>query len=193
VAGCLSRLPGIGRRTAERMAVRLLSEPRGLLAELVATLQEAGRQVTACRRCGNLTSVEENPCELCTSPRREGSVVCVVEEPGDVLLIERSGAFHGRYHVLGGKVSPMRGRGPADLRIRALVARVAEEGIREVILALSTDVEGDATASLIGEALASSGVKVSRPASGLPAGSGVRYSDPVTLARAMQARRGLEA
>ena len=131
----------------------------------------------------------QDPCKLCTAADRDDSMLCVVEEPGDVALLEKSGAYRGRYHALMGKISPMKGEGLNDLRIRALVERVAGKDVREVILALSTDVEGDATASFISEVLRREGVKVSRLAFGLPAGSGVRYSDPITLERAVKGRQ----
>lgn len=189
VTACLSRLPGVGRKTAERMAVHLVRDPEGLLADLAVALDDARRTICCCSMCGNVTSVNEDPCRLCTSPRRDPEMLCVVHEPGDILLIEQSGSFNGRYHALMGKLSPMKGQGPRDLRIDALIRRIRKESIREVVLALSTDVEGDATASYLVEVLKDVPVKVTRLAFGLPAGSGVMYSDPVTLSRAFTGRR----
>jgi recombination protein RecR len=184
----LGRLPGVGRRSAERMAMRLAVGRRDLLDELIGALEFVRRSVTGCSKCGTPTHVDENPCRLCTSPGRDDTVLCIVEEPGDIVTIERSGGFKGRYHALMGTLSPPKGKGPADLRVGALVDRVRAEGIREVILALNTDVEGDATAAFLEEALRSENVTVSRLAYGLPAGSGIRYSDPVTLERAFKGR-----
>lgn len=186
--GCLARLPGVGRRTAERIATRLVMDRDGLLRELVAALQEAAASVMACGVCGGLTTAGRDPCELCTSPRRDGEILCVVEEPTDIALIERAGAYRGRYHALMGKVSPMHGEGPADLRVKALLDRVAAGTFHEVILALSTDVEGESTAAYLTELLRPLGLRITRPAMGLPARSGIGYSDPVTLERAFKAR-----
>jgi recombination protein RecR len=188
---CLARLPGIGRRSAERMAMKLVRDRDGLLRDLVAALQQADRDVRCCSRCGALTAVDADPCGTCTSALRDAAVLCVVEDANDVVSLERSGGFNGRYHVLGGKLSPMKGDGPADLRIQSLVGRVREESFREVVLALSTDVEGDSTAHYLSELLEPEGVQVTRLAFGLPAGSGITYSDPVTLAKAMAGRREL--
>ena len=132
--------------------------------------------------------VNEEPCRLCAGANRDGTVLCVVEDPGDIAIIERSGGFHGRYHALMGKISPGRGSGPEDLRIDSLLDRLSREKFKEIILALSTDVEGDSTASYIIELLKDKNVRLSRLASGLPAGSGIGYSDPVTLARAIKGR-----
>ncbi|MBL7076456.1 MAG: recombination protein RecR [Kiritimatiellae bacterium] len=184
----LGKLPGVGRRSAERMAMRLAVGRRDLIDELLASLAFVQKSVTGCAKCGSPTLVDENPCRLCTSPGREDGLLCVVEEPADIATIERSGGFRGRYHALMGTLSPPKGQGPADLRVQSLVARVREEGISEVVLALNTDVEGDATAAFLEEALRGEPVKVSRLAFGLPAGSGIRYSDPVTLERAFKGR-----
>lgn len=186
---CLGRLPGIGRRSAERMALKLVRDPDGQLKDLMASLEAVRRCVRCCSRCGCITVDGEEPCRLCTSPARDGDVLCVVEDPSDILAIERSGSFQGRYHALMGKISPMRGEGPGDLRIEALIRRVREDGIKEVILALSTDMEGEATAGYLAERLRATAARVSHLAFGIPAGSGVAYSDPVTLARAMKGRQ----
>lgn len=191
IVTCLSKLPGIGRRTAERMAMRLVREPDRLIVPLIDALKRARENIRSCTQCGNITGVSSNPCRLCVDSGRDGSVLCVVEEPSDIVSLENSGGFHGRYHALMGKLSPMKGSGPAELRVKSLVARIDKEGIKEVILALSTDVEGDSTASYIEELLRDKSVKVSRLAFGLPAGSGITYSDPVTLARAIKGRQSL--
>jgi len=188
---CLGRLPGVGRRSAERMALKLARDSNGLVAELVAALKEMRDGICCCSRCGSVTAVDENPCRLCTDPARDGRILCVVEDPSDIMAIDKSGGFHGRYHALMGKLSPARGEGPRDLRIEALVGRITSEKIEEIILALSTDVEGDATASYIADLLKGLSVKVTRLASGLPAGSGVMYSDAVTLAKAIRGRQKL--
>lgn len=185
----LTRLPGIGRRSAERIAFALLRDPDGMGAALLRALDHAVQTLTPCRLCGNITARDQDPCAICSDPRRENSVLCVVEEPGDILLMERARAFKGRYHALMGRLSPMRGESPKSLRIEALLDRVRREGIREVILALNSDVEGDATASYLTETLRSMGVAVTRPARGIPAGSGLAYMDAVTLARALELRQ----
>ncbi len=188
LVACLARLPGIGRRSAERMAVRLVRDPDGLGRELQSVLEESRRTLRPCQWCGAVTTSDQQPCRLCTDPRRDGRLVCVVEEPNDIAVIERSGAFYGRYHALMGKLSPMRGEGVRHLRLQGLLERLDREPIEEVILATSTDVEGDATASLVAEALKGRAVRVSRLALGLPVSSGVAYADPVTLQRAIKGR-----
>lgn len=185
---CLGRLPGVGRRSAERMAVALVRDPEGLLRELAAALVDARRSVATCQSCGSITPVDQQPCRLCTAPGRDAAILCVVEDPNDIALIERSGGFHGRYHALMGKLSPMRGEGFRSLRVAELLARIDREGFREVILATSTDVEGDATASFVAEQLRGRPVTVSRLALGLPARSGIAYADPVTIQRAIAGR-----
>jgi recombination protein RecR len=184
----LARLPGLGRRSAERAALALVRRPDELLSDLVQALQQARATVRCCDRCGGFTYVDANPCRTCSDPDRDDTLLCVVEEPADILAIERSGGFRGRYHALLGKLSPARQTGPRDLRLQALVDRVAEGQIKEVLLALSTDMEGDATAHFLAEMLQPRGVRVTRLAFGLPAGSGVGYSDPLTLKRAIGGR-----
>ena len=186
----LGRLPGFGRRSAGRAALALVREPDRLLEPLVLALRDAQANVCACARCGAFTVRGEDPCALCTDATRDGGVVCVVEEAADVVTIESSGAFRGRYHVLAGKLSPVRHCGPDKLRIAELKDRIAREGFGEVLLALSTDMAGDATAGYLAETLRaypseSAPVKVTRLAFGLPADSGVAYSDPLTLRRAI--------
>jgi recombination protein RecR len=184
----LSKLPGLGRRSAERAALALLRKPELLLDTLVTALQEARATVCCCTVCGGFTAREQNPCGLCADTSRDGTLLCVVEEPSDIFAIERSGGYRGRYHALMGKLSPARQTGPADLRLRALVERIERGGVKEVLLALSTDMEGDATAGYISELLGPLGVRVTRLAFGLPADSGVGYSDPLTLKRAISGR-----
>ena len=186
----LSRLPGLGRRSAGRAALALVREPERLLDPLVTALRDARAEITCCSKCGAFTIRSEDPCSLCSDETRDGSAVCVVEEPSDIITIESSGAFRGRYHVLGGKLSPVRRLGPEKLRIAELKDRIAREGFSEVLLALSTDMEGDATAGYLAETLrawpsAEAPVRVTRLAFGLPADSGVAYSDPLTLRRAI--------
>ena len=184
----LARLPGLGKRSAERAALALLRKPDVLLDTLVAALQEARVSVCCCSVCGGFTSKEQNPCKLCSDATRDDAVLCVVEEPSDIFAIERSGGFRGRYHALMGKLSPSKQTGPSELRLRALAERAGQGGVAEVLLALSTDMEGDATAGYIGELLKPLGVRVTRLAFGLPADSGVGYSDPLTLKRAISGR-----
>lgn len=188
---CLAKLPGTGRRSAERMALKLARDNNGLLDELTSSLRDVREKICCCSRCGSVTSVDENPCRLCTDPGRDSRVLCVVEDPSDILAIDKSGGFHGRYHAIMGKLAPARGDGPMQLRIDSLLGRVENEKIEEVILALSTDVEGDATASYIAEVLKGRKVKVTRLASGLPSGSGIMYSDALTLAKAIRGRQGM--
>jgi recombination protein RecR len=171
-----------------RAALALVRERARLADPLVAALEAARGSVVCCSRCGAFTLKGENPCRMCTDETREKSVVCVVEEPSDIISIESSGAFRGRYHSLGGKFSALRNANPARQRIAELAERVAAEGFKEVLLALSTDMEGDAAAGYIAEVLNRSGVEVTRLAFGLPADSGVAYSDPLTLRRAISNR-----
>ncbi len=186
----LARLPGLGRRSAGRAALALLRDPERLLDPLVLALRDARENVCCCPRCGAFTVRGVEPCALCTDATRDGARVCVVEEPADIVTVEGAGAFRGRYHVLGGKLSPARRMGPERLRLGELKDRIAREGFAEVLLALSTDMEGDATAGFVAEALrdwpsATAPVRVTRLAFGLPADSGVAYSDPLTLRRAI--------
>ncbi len=185
----LGELPGIGPRTAERLALHLVQAPPDLSRKLAEALLAARERVQTCHRCGALT--ESQPCALCADPRRDATTLCVVERPVDVLLLEKSGTYRGRYHVLGGKLSPLNGIEPEDLRLRELEARLAPEGVREVILALPTDVEGDATSHYLAQRLTPHGVKVTRLAHGLPAGSGLEYADELTLSRALAGRQPL--
>ena len=185
---CLSRLPGLGRRSATRAALALVREPGRLLEPLSAALSAAKGSVRCCSRCGAFTTVDRDPCDCCTDATRDGSVICVVEEAADIVLIEASGAFRGRYHALGGKLSPAHHMGPEKLRFAELKERITREGVAEVLLAVSTDMDGDATAGYAVEVLKGTGAKVTRLAFGLPADSGVAYSDALTLKRAIANR-----
>lgn len=184
----LAKLPGIGRRTAERLAVHLARNPSGAARELSAAIEAARARLTACKLCGSVTAKEENPCRLCSDARREDAILCVVEDPSDIALIERSGEYRGRYFALMGKISPMRGEGIGDLRLPALLARAA--AAQEVLLALNCDVESEATASYLRHVLSQKlpKLKISRLALGIPAGSAIAFSDPVTLGRAIRGR-----
>jgi recombination protein RecR len=183
----LKQLPGIGYRSAERIALHLLVEKPGRLSELVTALESAAKNVRRCAVCGNLA--EEQHCAVCADERRRTGQVCVVEYVPDLTAIERSGAYRGRYHVLHGKLSPIRGVAPEDLNLAALMQRIESGEITEVILALSNDVEGEATCHYLTERLPKAGVKVTRIGFGLPSGGGVLYADAVTLRSALEARR----
>lgn len=188
----LKQLPGIGYRSAERIALNLLVEKPARLPALVSALQEAAQSVRRCVRCGNLAEGDE-PCAVCADERRDAGVVCVVEHVPDLVAIERSGAFRGVYHVLHGKLSPINGVGPSDLNLATLLARVESGAVRELILALSNDVEGEATCHYLTQHLpAAHPVKVSRIGFGLPSGGGVLYADSVTLKSALDARRNYD-
>jgi len=185
---CLAKLPGLGRRSASRAALALVKEPLRLLEPLEVALRNARQSVCCCAHCGAFTTVDRNPCPLCSDPLRAAGALCVVEEPADIVSIEASGAFRGRYHVLGGKLSPSRRLGPDKIRLRELADRIAAEKVTEVLLALSTDMEGDATAGYIAEMLRGTAVRLTRLAFGLPVDSGIAYSDPLTLRRAIANR-----
>jgi recombination protein RecR len=186
----VGQLPGIGPRSAERIALYVVQADAASIRNLAQTLVMARERVGLCQNCGALT--EQQPCALCTDPKREPGLVCVVERPVDLISIEKSGVYRGRYHVLGGKISPLNGVGPEDLRIAELEARLGREPIQEVILALPSDVEGDATGYYLAQQLLARGVKVTRIAQGLPVGSGLEFADELTLSRAMEGRRTLE-
>ncbi|NLL84743.1 MAG: recombination protein RecR [Lentisphaerae bacterium] len=187
----LARLPGLGRRSAERAALALVRDPEQLLDDLSTALAHAREHVRCCSECGGFTTADVNPCIICSGHGRDRTLICVVEEPGDIMAVERCGAFRGCYHALLGKLSPARMSGVAELRIKALLERVANQGVREVVLALSTDLEGDTTAGYLAEQLHVQGVRVTRLAFGLPADSGVGYSDPLTLKRALNGRQNV--
>jgi recombination protein RecR len=185
----LKQLPGVGYRSSERIALHLLVEKPERLTALVNALQEAARTVRRCVRCGNIA--EGELCSVCSDERREHSIVCVVEHVPDLVALERSGAYRGVYHVLHGKLSPLHGVAPKDLNFETLFARIEAEGITELILALSNDVEGEATCHYLTEQLAAQhrAVRVTRIGFGLPSGGGVLYADSVTLRSALDARR----
>jgi recombination protein RecR len=186
----LTALPGIGPRSAERLALYLAQADPGIVRQLAQTLVTARERIRLCPTCGALT--EAVPCAICADPRREPGLLCVVERPTDILAFEKSGSFRGRFHVLGGRISPLNGVGPEDLRIEQLEQRLTDEPIRELILALGSDVEGDATSSYLAKRFASKSVKVTRLAHGLPVGSGIEYADELTLTRALEGRREIE-
>lgn len=185
----LSRLPGLGKRSAERAALALVRRQETLLDGLTTALKEARDTICICSQCGAFTNYEHDPCPICVDVRRDQTILCVVEEPSDIHHIEAAGVFRGRYHALMGKLSPGKQTGRSELRIDELVRRVELEDIHEVLFALSTDMEGDATAAYLTDLLKGHSTKISRLAYGLPAGSGVAYSDPLTLKRAFQGRR----
>ena len=187
--GALSKLPGIGPRSAERIALHLVQAEAGAVKHLAEVLLEARERVRFCEVCGALT--EMSPCALCTDTRRDASLVCIVERPVDIISIEKSGTFRGQYHVLGGKISPLNGVEPEDLRIGELERRLARGPIKEIVIALGTDVEGDATGYYLAKRLAREGLRITRIAHGLPAGTGLEFADELTLSRALEGRREL--
>jgi recombination protein RecR len=182
----LSRLPGIGSRTAQRLAFHILQRPTDEALALAAALQEVKERVRFCRDCGNLT--EEEVCAICSDARRDHTVICVVEQPVDVISLERTAEFRGLYHVLGGALSPLDGVDPGDLRIDELLQRVALNGVQEVVLAMNPNMTGEATAAFLADRLRGR-VRVTRLASGLPVGGDLEYADEVTLGRALSGRR----
>jgi recombination protein RecR len=186
----LGRLPGIGPRSAERIALHLLQSDSAAVNELAEAIVTSRRRVRFCSLCGNLT--EPDPCAICTDPRRDASVVCVVERAVDILSLEKSGAFRGKYHSLGGKLSPLDGIEPEHLRIAELEDRLKTEPIHELIIALGTDVEGDATSYYLAKRLARPNLRITRIAHGLPAGSALEFADQLTLSRALEGRGELK-
>lgn len=182
-----ARLPGIGRKTAQRLAYHLLQQPSAQLQRLAETLRTVGERVRPCAECGNLAEGER--CDICSDPRRDPAQVCVVEEAATVLAVERSGGFRGRYQVLGGRLAPLEGIGPDQLRTGPLAAKVKRGEVREVILATNPSIEGEATATWLAELLAAPGVRITRLARGLPMGGDLDYVDGVTLAHALSARQ----
>ncbi len=184
-----SKLPTVGPKTAARLVFYLLNRPRSeaqLLADAILALKD---RVRLCSRCFSIT--EDDPCAICTDDRREGDLLCVVAEAKDIYALERSGAYRGKYHVLGGLISPMDGIGPGQLKVKELIERVAGDGVREVLLATNPNAEGEATALYLSRLIAPSGVSVTRLAYGLPIGGDLDYADEVTLARAVEGRRAL--
>jgi recombination protein RecR len=185
--GALSKLPGIGPRSAERIALHLAQTESAEVKQLADVILDARARVTFCSTCGALT--EHSPCAICADARRDSGLVCLVERPVDIISLEKPGTFRGKYHVLGGKISPLDGIEPEDLRIADLEKRLVREPIREIVVALSTDVEGDATSFYLAKRLARTGLKITRIAHGLPAGLGLEFADELTLSRALEGRR----
>ncbi len=188
----LGRLPGIGPKSAQRIAFHLLTADPADLTRLQAALQRVKDEVRFCQVCGNVAA--DDTCRICADPAREDAVICVVEEPKDVAAVERTREFRGKYHVLGGAISPIDGIGPDQLRIAPLLTRIAEPGVREVILATDPNLEGEATATYLTRLLQPfPGLTVTRLASGLPVGGDLEYADEVTLGRAFAGRRSVDA
>jgi recombination protein RecR len=184
-----ARLPGIGEKTAERLALHILRAPRGEALALARSIEEIKDRIGFCRRCCALSDGEL--CRICSNPARDSRQVCVVEQQADMVSIEKSGAFNGVYHILQGVLSPIDGIGPGEIRIEELVERVGGGDVDEVILATSTSIEGEATADYIAQRLAPCGVRVTRIASGVPVGGDLKYVDQVTLKRAMEGRHNV--
>jgi recombination protein RecR len=187
LTAALNKLPGIGPRSAERIALHLVQADASAVKQLAEAILQARERIHLCPICGALT--EKTPCAICDDARRDASLVCVVEQPVDILSIEKSGTYRGKYHVLGGKISPLDGVEPDDLRIGELERRLTSEPISELVIALGTDVEGDATGFYLAKRLARPNLKITRIAHGLPAGSGLEFADELTLSRALEGRR----
>ena len=187
-----AKLPGVGRKTAARLTYFLLKQPKEASHRLASTLERVAERVGPCTVCANLS--EEDPCEICQDPRRDASLLCVVEEASDISAIERTGEYRGHYHVLGGRLSPLDGVGPDDLRLGALETRVSNgSAVREIIVATNHSMEGEATATLVRGVISNPEVRVSRIALGLPVGSDLEYADAVTVAQSLSARREMTA
>ncbi len=184
-----ARLPGIGRKTAQRLAFHLVQQPGDRLVRLAQALVGVAERVRPCDECGNLAEGER--CDICRDPRRDAGLICVVEEPSAVTILERSGEYRGRFHVLGGRIDPLNGVGPEALRLDRLMARVEAGGVHEVILATNPSMEGEVTATYIQQLLDGRGIRVTRLARGLPVGGDLEYVDGVTLAHALSARQEL--
>ena len=186
----LGRLPGVGPKSAQRIAFHLLQQDSEDVTRLVTALTEVKARVRFCDLCGNVAEAER--CRICADPRRDQTAICVVEEPKDVVAIERTREFRGRYHVLGGAISPIDGIGPDDLRVRELLTRLGSGEVQEVIIATDPNLEGEATATYLARLLRDVGVTVTRLASGLPVGGDLEYADELTLSRALEGRRAVE-
>jgi recombination protein RecR len=186
----LGRLPGVGPKSAQRIAFHLLAADPADVRRLVHTLTEVKDKVRFCAVCGNVA--EETECRICRDPRRELNVICVVEESKDVVAVEKTREFRGRYHVLGGAISPIEGIGPDDLRVRELMIRLADGSVTELILATDPNLEGEATATYLARLVKPMGLRVTRLASGLPVGGDLEYADEITLGRAFEGRRLLD-
>ncbi len=189
LVSALKRLPGIGEKSATRLAFHLLGAPDATVQELSDAVARLKQDIVLCEQCFDLT--DESPCAICRDPRRDATLLCVVEEPADLAAVEKSGRFKGRYHVLGGAFAPIEGVGPDELRIAELEERVRREQIREVVLATNPNAEGDATAHYISERLRESGVQLSRIAYGMPLGGDLEYTDHVTIGLCIENRRAL--
>lgn len=187
----LGKLPGIGPKSAQRIAFHLLKLSKQDAGRLAVAITEAKDRVAFCERCFNIAEGDE--CGICGDGRRDPTVLCVVEEPKDIVAVERTGEFHGRYHVLQGSISPIEGIGPDQLKVKELVARLEPENVQEVILCTDPDIEGEATAMYLSRLLKPLGLKVTRIASGLPAGGELEYADELTLGRALEGRREIDA
>lgn len=187
LVAALQRLPGIGARSAQRLAYFILKTPREEIDILAAAMLSVKDKVTYCSICSNITEVD--PCRYCTSPDRDGRVICVVEQPENVGAIERTHGFKGRYHVLMGAIAPLQGIGPDDLKIKGLLARVGEGGVEEIVVATNPTVEGEATALYLARLLKPLGVRVTRIAMGVPVGGDLDYTDAFTMSKAMEGRR----
>ena len=190
LVAALKRLPGIGEKSATRLAFFLLGAPEELVQELASAVTRLKQEIVLCEECFDLT--DSSPCAICRDPKRDASMICVVEDPADLAAIDRSGRFHGRYHVLGGALAPIDGVGPGELRIHELEERVRGGGIEEVILATNPNAEGDATAHFISEQLRPLGVKLTRIAYGMPLGGDLEYADHVTVGICIENRRAIE-
>ena len=185
----LSKLPGIGSKTAQRLAFHILSRDREEAGRLADAITTAKQQLRYCSVCGNLT--DQDPCVICSDPDRKKDVICVVESPRDVMAMERIKEFHGQYHVLHGVISPMEGIGPEDINLKSLIQRLQAEDVRELIIATNPNIEGEATAMYIARLIKPAGIKVTRIAHGIPVGGDLEYADEVTLLKAMEGRREL--
>jgi recombination protein RecR len=183
----LQRLPGIGPKTAQRLTFFLLKRPTDEVASLADALTQLKALIVHCQACFNVT--QEDPCRICRDPRRDARLLCVVEEPNDLLALERTGEFRGRYHVLLGALSPLDGIGPEDLKVRELLSRLEREPVEEIILATNPSVEGEATAIYLGKLLKPFATRITRIARGLPVGGDLEYADEVTLSKALEGRR----
>jgi recombination protein RecR len=183
----LAKLPGVGPRSAERIALHLVQTDSAIVKQLADIILLAREKIQFCTTCGALT--EKSPCSICEDAQRDGSLICVVERAVDILSVEKSGTFRGKFHVLGGKISPLDGVEPEDLRIADLERRLTGDSVKEIIIALGTDVEGDATSNYLAKRLARPALKISRIGFGLPAGTGLEFADELTLSRALEGRR----
>ena len=182
----IAKLPGIGEKTAERLALHILKMPPGSAEQLAQSILDVKARTRSCSRCHAWS--DDAVCHICQDPPRQNGMLCVVEQPADMVAVEKSGAFHGVYHILGGVLSPMNGVGPDDIRVADLFRRVQEEALKEVVIATGTNVEGEATAAYLAEQLQHLSVRVTRIASGVPMGGDLKYVDQVTLKRAMETR-----